>query len=362
MIDPTFSLLAPYLQTPDRPTLWLADENALSMLHNFTCANPDQLQIITNRYDVYQLADKKSLNVQFSDFILDELSPLPSRIIYRVSKEKALTHYLFNRITELFADSDGELIIAGQKQEGIKTYADKLIKQFNCLGKLKKSGKVYSGCFTAFSHRSLLDDQHYNQIQKIVTDQAHNPYIYSKPGVFGWNKIDKGTQILLETLPKVIQEKQLSPKTLLDLGCGYGWIYLNLHRYFTPELYSEMQITATDNNAAALSCAEKNLELVKAGPKINIIASDCANTIEQCFDLILCNPPFHQGFLHDSSLTSKFLQQTYQHLNSSGIALFVVNEFIHLPKYIKALDFAAASERKCKQIHQQQGFTVYMLH
>ena len=85
-------------------------------------------------------------------------------------------------------------------------------------------------------------------------------------------------------------------------------------------------VTATDNNATALLCANKNSTDYPCS--ISITPDDCAQNINEKFDLILCNPPFHQGFSHDKTLTIKFLEETKKHLTHSGIAVFVVNEFI----------------------------------
>jgi 16S rRNA (guanine1207-N2)-methyltransferase len=48
------------------------------------------------------------------------------------------------------------------------------------------------------------------------------------------------------------------------------------------------------------------------------------------FNLILCNPPFHQGFSVESALTDKFLNSTQRLLAKKGTAYFVVNAFIPL--------------------------------
>ncbi|MCV6626215.1 MAG: class I SAM-dependent methyltransferase, partial [Cellvibrionaceae bacterium] len=92
---------------------------------------------------------------------------------------------------------------------------------------------------------------------------------------------------------------------------------------------------ATDNNAAALASCEHNLQQLKAlRPKLEtgVSAADCADRIEQRFDLIVCNPPFHQGFNVDNSLTDKFLNAAKNHLNQNGQAYFVVNSFIGIEK------------------------------
>lgn len=329
MIDSSSNLLLDSLHTIDRPTLWLADENALSALQYADIQAHKYLHIATNRYDIYQLAIDKGISVEFNDFTLNELPFAPQRIIYRISKEKALTHYLFNQAARLLA-TKGELLISGKKQEGIKTYATKLKEHFACEGQLKKSSSDYYGRFTHFTHQVNINDQHYAELQPPFPHHERLSHIVSKPGVFGWDKIDAGTELLLKALPDILQAHEHSCHNILDLGCGYGWIFMNLPHYLPQSTLKDISITATDNNAAAILCAEQNAKANHVNT--HIIADDCAKGITDTFDLIVCNPPFHQGFTHEKALTQKFLTQTKRHLSKHGLAVFVVNEFIRLPK------------------------------
>lgn len=375
MIDTAFTALLPYLQTPNRATLWLADENALDVLESNTFSSDPLLHIVTNRYDVYLTALDKQLSVEFNDFTLDALPISPERIIYRISKEKSLSHYLLNNSMHLLkALTNGELIISGKKQEGIKTYGKNLNKILNATGKLNKSGLDYSGIYTfrdalhqqTASETSplnlpLLDDQDYPRLRLLESDSTDIPELCSKPGVFGWNKIDLGSELLLQTLPNVLENIK-TPQSVLDLGCGYGWLFLHI-----PALLPEAAISATDNNAAAIICAKRNAQHYAVNA--SIVADDCAKHINKAFDLVVCNPPFHQGFVHDSRLTEKFLQQIFQHLQPNGIALVVVNEFIPLTKAVNALGNTSSDariknrgkKRTCKEVAREHGFAVYLL-
>ena len=343
-LDSSFSPLLPHLQSADVPTLWIADENALSALQHLEQNDFPLLSLITNRYDIYTLAKSKNIDSTFNDFNFDHFydgdnTMKIQRVIYRVSKEKALTHHLLNQACKLLNKKNseplGELILSGKKQEGIKSYQKKLLDTFECKGKLKKQGLDYSGVFSDFTITKDIPDDNYTTIQRLPTPNHPHLKVYTKPGVFGWNKIDIGSELLLENLPAILQERSIVPQNILDLGCGYGWIFTNLPLYLPDNYISRVTITATDNNATALLCAEKNS--VNLSLPTSIISDDCAQNIDEKFDLILCNPPFHQGFSHDKTLTVKFLEQTKRHLTHKGIAVFVVNEFIQFPNEQLAL-------------------------
>ena len=356
MIDKAFTPLLPYLQQADQPTVWLADESVLPVLAILDNSPRENIHILTNRYDIYLQAVSHKWSVNFSDFLFEDIPFHPSRIIYRLAKEKALNHYLFNESAKLLGPT-GKLIISGKKQEGVKTYASNLVKHLGGEGKLKKSSDIYHGSFNKLNSDPPLADQDYKDVRKISPDSDKPVFFYSKPGVFGWNKVDKGSELLLRTLPAVINDLKLLPKNVLDLGCGYGWLFMNLPKLLTStqpnNTIDNITITATDNNAAALLCAHHNSELLPV--TVNIIPDDCAKNIKERFDLIICNPPFHQGFSHAKTLTKLFLAQTAAHLDKEGLAILVVNEFIHFDKE----DLNAF--RSCDTVCQQDGFKIIVL-
>ncbi len=323
-IDHALQQLLPQLQNITEPTLWYADEHASTVI-SLISANP-LLTIVSNRFDVYQQALEKKHHVIFSDFNSDDYQHEKPKhvflkIIYRISKEKSLVNHIINQAAQLLANN-GYLLISGYKQEGIKSYADNMKKIIDAKGKLVKSGNTYSGVFQFKNPDKKLDDKLYCDLQKITTPRLKQGYFYSKPGVFGWDKVDKGTELLLSCANILFHQKDNHSQTLLDLGCGYGWIILNC------DAYGFASMTATDNNAAALRCIEANAQQLST--PVNIVASDCANTIDEKFDVILCNPAFHQGFKHSQSLTEKFIVACRQKIKKEGIALLVVNEFINI--------------------------------
>ena len=134
---------------------------------------------------------------------------------------------------------------------------------------------------------------------------------------------------LIDHLPQFLGQYKNAPQSLLDLGCGYGYIA------YSASQFGFNRILATDNNAAALSAVQENLKSLK-DIEWDVLATDAGDKIDEQFDTILCNPPFHSGFSVDDQLANKFLSQTKRLLNRSGQALFVVNTFIPLEHKAKA--------------------------
>lgn len=326
MSDASFSALSSHLQNVDKPTLWVADEN---VLHSSThvCAQP-LLSAITNRFDVYLQGHQQGLDISFSDYQFETIdSESLDKIVYRVSKERPVVNHIINEAFRILKVG-GQFVIGGEKNEGAKSYIDKAGKLLGNKVRAQKEGSTYTGVITksiVYCAQDLLDDKNYQNL-RISGELSGEPplSIYSKPGLFGWDKQDQGSQLLMNCAEDYFNQHQY-PTSVLDLGCGYGYLTLRTKHWPTVKTRA-----ATDNNAAAVLCTKQNCTAAELN--VAVTADDCASHITQAFDCVLCNPPFHQGFSVESSLTEKFLQRASERLSQDGVALFVVNQFIALEK------------------------------
>lgn len=328
------------------PTLLVADENCRDLPFGTL---PKTVKVLTNRFDIAQLASSAGLNTQFSDF---DFSPYcgspPQRVVYHVSKEKAVVHHIANQAAELLLPG-GELQLIGTKQQGIKTFAKTLASRLGGTGTSHKKGPNYSVTIVrGDTTGSRLEDAEYNRLRPIM--ELDQKPVFSKPGTFGWDKIDQGSQLLADYLEEFLGA--VTGGRLLDLGCGYGLLSLQAHSAGN-RAGRAFDIVATDNCAAALIACEKNFEAHQITGKV--IASDGGAQIEGRYDAVLCNPPFHQGFKTDSGLTETFLKGTKALLERKGKALFVVNQFVPLESLAKPL-FSTVST-----IHKGESFKLVTL-
>lgn len=316
---------------PDINAIWCTDENVLSGFPQG--ASKGKLTVITNRWDIAQEAREKNFTVTFNDFDLSTIADNSiDYFFYRISKEKPVVHHLLNEAWRCLKPN-GKLFIAGHKNEGIKTYIDKATKLYSAHKHIIKETTAYFSVIekcSAYNTEYNLDDSHYHQLRLISEEPCQ---IHSKPGLFGWNKIDQGSQYLVNQLPHLLSTHPHKPLKALDLGCGYGYLTLaaaQLDACKTIEYW-----VMTDNNAAALRTAEHNIKLNSIDAEI--LAADCGDLISDTFDLILCNPPFHQGFSVEGDLTDRFLASTKRLLAPQGMAIFVVNQFIPLERKASGL-------------------------
>ncbi|WP_299593171.1 methyltransferase [uncultured Microbulbifer sp.] len=345
------ALLSQLLRDSDSNTLWIADENSKALLNGglgFAGL------LISNRWDIAQAAEAHGIRSHFGDFDLATMQATYSRIVYPVSKEKAAVHHVINRAADLLQEG-GELFLLGEKSSGIKTYAQKAAQCFGCGKQLKKHGNDYLSISSlqAQSEHHSLDDSDYTQLRQLDTVGG----LYSKPGLFGWNKIDTGSAILAchfaDYLPNTpLNDLPADELRVVDLGCGYGYLSCRLAEIAGNPV--QLSIRATDNNPAAMLACQKNFELREIEGRV--IPGDAGSEIESgSADLVICNPPFHQGFQVEGDLTDRFLTQAARILRTRGTALFVVNEFIPLGKKAQGLF------QQVDMLNKEKGFCVYRL-
>jgi 16S rRNA (guanine1207-N2)-methyltransferase len=333
---------------PQTTTLWIADESLSEQ--DLIAARPrPSLDVLTNRCDLGARLSEIGHTPTVSDF---DFSLLPNAtyddIVYRVSKERLLVHHCINESYK-HLNEGGSLHLIGSKDEGIRTHGRNAQQVFATNEHAKKHGDVYhirlqKPSASSQSTPDFLDSKDYGHLRNCTVGELH---FVSKPGVFGWNKVDRGSALLAEYVNTLLAKKK-SPGSVLDLGCGYG--YLLLATAALP--FSKRH--GTDNNAAAVDAAKASF--ARAELSVQVTLDDCAAQLEGGYDWILCNPPFHQGFSTSGALAETFLSQIKRLLSPQGRALVVVNQFIPVERV------AQGKFNHIETVLNEHGFKVLQLH
>jgi 16S rRNA (guanine1207-N2)-methyltransferase len=139
--------------------------------------------------------------------------------------------------------------------------------------------------------------------------------LWSQPGVFSWDRIDPGTELLMLHLPA------LSGRGA-DFGCGIGV----LPRAVLASAKVE-QITLIDIDRRAIKAAQRNSD----DPRVRFSWADVRDPRPELaeLDFVVMNAPFHDAGTEDRMLALSFIRRAAEVLRQGGICWLTANR--HLP-------------------------------
>jgi len=258
--------------------------------------------------------------------------------IIHFPKSKAEFSFTLAMLAESMSEN-ATIIIVGENKAGVKS-AEKLSKDYldfchkvdaarHCL--------MYIGKF-----KTLLPRFDLQQFYKYypVQVQEKSLKIAALPGVFSQNALDTGTEVLLAHLPEKITGK------VLDFGCGAGVIAA-----YIGTVYPDIKLSLLDVSALALHSAQTTLSLNQLSGQF--IASNSLSNVQERYDFVISNPPFHQGVKTHYAATEQFLGDIKQHLTAKGCITIVANSFL---KYAPIME---KSIGKTETLSVEKGFAVY---
>lgn len=234
----------------------------------------------------------------------------------------------------------GTLVCAADNKAG-GTRLRKIYEEFgleNIFDESKNKARV------VWAKSQLLDQ---NTIQAALKEAAEQKIcdgqFSSIPGIFGWDKIDKGSEILVSVLPDQISGKGA------DFGCGYGY----LSEYLLHNNLKIKHITCIDADFRAVQMCRQNLNPYEG--RTDFLWADLTHPVKTLrnLDFIIMNPPFHEGKTADCSIGKAFIQNAALALRAGGKLYMVANR--HLP-YEKMVQKQFSSLKKLKETN---GFKIF---
>ncbi len=296
-----------------------------------------KLTCFNSNFEYFKQHQNKTTYSSFFGATYDETSKHDLVVIYYPKAKQELSFILAmlqNHVLE-----NATVILVGEKNSGINS-SKKLVDNY-----IQHYQKADSA-----RHCMLFTGQYHNEERPFNIEQWFKNYtvnineteikVAALPGVFSQKKLDVGTKVLLDNLPVI------TSKNLLDFGCGAGVI-----ASFIGTKYKDITLTLADVNALALISAEKTLTLNAL--QGNIHATNSLSNINNQFDLVITNPPFHQGLKTNYHATESFLSGIHQQIKTKGELIVVANSFLTY-KPIMLKSFAVVNE-----VINQQGFTVF---
>ncbi|MCL6271366.1 methyltransferase [Sansalvadorimonas sp. 2012CJ34-2] len=148
--------------------------------------------------------------------------------------------------------------------------------------------------------------------------------LVNRSGVFSRQKLDIGTRFFLEHLPVAQQDS-----SIIDLGCGNGALGVHIGM-----ANSQARLHFVDESYMAVQSAHDSWLTNNLDDRAQFSANDClSNFPSDSVDIVICNPPFHQGNTVGDQIAWRMFQQSLNVLKKGGELRIIGNR--HLGYHIK---------------------------
>lgn len=244
-------------------------------------------------------------------------------VVIYMPKSKQQLAMLINNASYL-VKPNGTVLIVGENKAGIKSVPKLLAKigaHVNKVDSAKHCG-LYAVTVTEPLESFKIDD--YSLVNEYQINQQ-SMQIYSLPGVFGHKQLDPGTDLLLQQLTPETLAKTKTRGHVYDFACGTGIIGCYLAKVITKN----KRVTMSDIFALATYCSEQTARLNQV--EVNVVACSGVAQCDTKFDVIVSNPPFHEGIQQDYSITDSFIKQAFSHSHQYASITLVANRFLPYP-------------------------------
>jgi 16S rRNA (guanine1207-N2)-methyltransferase len=203
----------------------------------------------------------------------------------------------------------GLIVVAGGKEDGIQS----LRKRIGQLGFEGDHMPKYHGVAFWFTRPGDIADA----ARKLSTSSVRvEGRFNAAPGMFSHDRIDEGSELLASRIPEDFRGHAA------DFGAGWGYLSVMLAER-APGLKG-IDVFEADFNA--LEAAKANLAENCPNVPARFFWSDLTSeTPRDHYDLIVMNPPFHEGHAADHSLGAAMIRMAAKSLKSGGRLMLVAN-------------------------------------
>jgi len=218
----------------------------------------------------------------------------------------------------------GCFYFVAHKQAGIKGAVKYAREIFGRCGVVRQKKGHHVG-MTVKPDEMALSPPKEGYIARTITLDGVETKLISKPGVFAWGRLDDGTAALVDAM-------EIGPDDrVLDLGCGTGLAGLVAARRAV-----DGEIVLVDVDVRAVESSRRTLA-VNGVANAEVLPLDCASAVleREPFDVIITNPPFHQGLGVDDEVARQFVRDAARVIRPGGRLFLVANLFLRYGDLIR---------------------------
>jgi len=228
---------------------------------------------------------------------------------------------------------DAPLVLFGLKDAGIMAAAKLLPELFASVTLMltKYHGRVF---IARQPYADKLQSKLENwQRKQTIALPGHAVSLLSYPGMFAAGGLDTASALLIAQLSQLP-----APKTVLDYACGTGVLALAAR-----QSWPEARLHLLDHDALAIRAAQDNV------PDADYTQAKTLAACSARYDLILSNPPIHNGTLQDYTVVEQLVRESPNHLARGGKLVLVTQQTVPVQHWAK----------KTTVLAQENGFRVW---
>ncbi|ECJ6092395.1 16S rRNA (guanine(1207)-N(2))-methyltransferase RsmC [Salmonella enterica] len=234
-------------------------------------------------------------------------------LIYYWPKNKPEAQFQLMNILSLMP-SGVDVFVVGENRSGVRS-AEQMLADYAPLNKVDSARRC------GLYHGRLEKQPRFSLESWWAEYSIDGLTIKTLPGVFSRDGLDVGSQLLLSTLTPHTKGK------VLDVGCGAGVLSAALASH-SPKV----RLTLCDVSAPAVEASRATL--AANGLEGEVFTSNVFSEVKGRFDMIMSNPPFHDGMQTSLDAAQTLIRGAVRHLNSGGELRIVANAFLPYPKIL----------------------------
>jgi 16S rRNA (guanine1207-N2)-methyltransferase len=188
-----------------------------------------------------------------------------------------------------------------------------------------------------FMSHYYVNDDSLDSKERIIeyTFRGTKVSLYSDLGVFSKDRVDFGTNVLLNNLPDFPRGSRI-----LDVGCGYGIIGIAI-----AKSCPDVKVDMVDINQRAVELVKKSIEHNKVS-NVHVYESNLFAVVNQKYDFVITNPPIRAGKI----IVHQIIEDSIMVLNEKGTLWAVIQKKQGAPSFIEKMEEVFGNaEKVCKE-------------
>jgi 16S rRNA (guanine1207-N2)-methyltransferase len=262
-------------------------------------------------------------------YLGEDLSPLGPFAVVGLNVEAAKSYRLLREIVGLAAgsmDEAGVVLVAGPRRGGAEVAARALRELLESVELLsyRKGERIYR----AARPRPRTADEPVAGSPDVARIEVRGRWLrlVQDERIFARGRLDPATRMLAEAF-------EVRPgASVLDLGSGSGVLGI-----LAAILEPSSRVSLVDSDPLAVEVGRRNVELNGAANVTAYLSDVLTELPDERFDLVLMNPPFHRGRVHDTSIAERFVAEAGAALRRGGSMYVVCNRFLRYEPVLERL-------------------------